>query len=51
MATFREFMSVGLEQCGSDRGTFADLVEVWNREKEDIKQMSPAEIRRNLVCP
>lgn len=51
MTDFNDFMSIGLSQCGSDRQTFAQLVEVWNREKDDIRQMSQAEVRRNLTCP
>lgn len=30
---------------------FADLAEGWNREKEQIKQMSETEVRQNLECP
>lgn len=51
MTEFREFMSIGLNQCGSDRETFGNLVDVWNREKDEIRQMEPAEVRQNLTCP
>lgn len=51
MTDFNTFMSIGLNQCGSDRQTFAGLVEVWNREKDEIKAMSQAEVRQNLTCP
>ena len=59
MATFQEFMTVGLEMCaprgeGSQqarRETFSDLADLWNREKETIQGMTKAEIRRNLRCP
>lgn len=51
MTDFNSFMSIGLNQCGSDRETFAGLVEVWNREKEEIRQMSQAEVRQQLRCP
>lgn len=59
MVTFNEFMSIGMEQCApSGRGsqaarrqTFADLADVWNREKDEIRSMSGAEVRQNLTCP
>lgn len=51
MTDFNSFMSIGLNQCGSDRETFAALVEVWNREKDDIRTMTQAEVRQNLTCP
>lgn len=59
MVDFNTFMSVGLKKCaptgpGSQSGrqeTFDDLVEVWNREKDEIEAMSKAEVRRNLTCP
>lgn len=51
MADFNQFMSVGLSQCGSDRDTFAELVEVWNREKDEIRTMTVAEVRQSLTCP
>lgn len=58
MTDFNDFMSIGLNQCvPSDasqdvrQAQFAALVDVWNREKEEIKAMSQAEVRRNLECP
>lgn len=51
MVDFNEFMSIGLRKCGSTEATFAGLVEVWNNEKADIREMSAAEVRRNLQCP
>lgn len=51
MVGFQQFMSIGLERCGSDRQTFAALVDVWNSEKDEIKAMSASEVRDNLVCP
>lgn len=51
MVEFREFMSIGLDKCGSDRQTFADLVEVWNRQKDEIKSMNKTELRTQLNCP
>lgn len=51
MTDFNTFMSIGLNQCGSDRRTFGQLVEVWNREKDDIENMTPAEVRSSLNCP
>jgi len=51
MVDFNTFMSIGLSQCGSDKRTFGQLVEVWNNEKDDIRNMTAAEVRRNLTCP
>lgn len=51
MTDFNTFMSIGLEQCGSDRETFGDLVEVWNQEKDEIRGMTAADVRQNLRCP
>lgn len=51
MVDFNEFMSVGLNQCGSDRETFGGLVEVWNREKDEIRSLSKSELRDRLTCP
>lgn len=51
MVEFTQFMSVGLEKCGSDERTFSRLVDVWNAEKEEIRQMSKREVRENLDCP
>jgi hypothetical protein len=51
MTDFNTFMSIGLDQCGTDNGTFSDLVEVWNKEKDEIREMSPSEVRSNLQCP
>lgn len=51
MTDFNDFMSIGLNRCGSDQETFSGLVEVWNREKDEIKAMTQAEVRRNLTCP
>lgn len=51
MVGFNEFLSIALDQCGSDRETFAQLVEVWNREEQEIRSMTASEIRENLRCP
>lgn len=51
MVEFTEFMSVGLNRCGTDKETFADLVDLWNREKTEIKQMSKQDLEQNLRCP
>lgn len=51
MVTFREWMSIGLSTCGNDRKTFSALVDGWNREKAEIREMSEADVRENLVCP
>lgn len=51
MVEFTEFMSIGLDKCGSSQATFAGLVEVWNNEKDEIRQMSRSEVRQNLRCP
>lgn len=51
MVTHREFMSVGLNKCGSDRDTFSRLNDLWNREKEAISAMSKRELRQKLECP
>lgn len=51
MVEFTEFMSIGLNQCGNSEATFAGLVEVWNNEKEQIRQMTAGEVRQNLTCP
>lgn len=51
MTDFQDFMSIGLNSCGSDEATFAGLVEVWNNEKDEIKAMTDSEVRQNLVCP
>lgn len=52
-------MSIGMEQCaptglgtGDERErVFAQLADGWNEEKEQIKQMSEEDVRRNLTCP
>lgn len=58
MTGFNEFMSIGLTACVPDgatqqqrQTTFSALVNVWNREKEVIRAMEPAEVRDNLTCP
>lgn len=51
MVEFTEFMSVFLNQCGSSEADFAAGVEVWNSEKETIRDMTITEVRENLTCP
>lgn len=51
MVSFQNYMSIGLNRCGSDEQTFSALVSLWNREKDEIKAMSQADLRDNLVCP
>lgn len=59
MVDFNTWMSIGLEQCApSGSGTqrqrnavFRELVDGWNREKDQISEMTPAEVRDSIVCP
>lgn len=51
MVSFQDYMSVALNQCGSDRRTFSELVSLWNREEETIRSMSKRELREELTCP
>lgn len=51
MVTYREFISVGLDKCGTDQGTFSDLAALWSRRKDTLQDMSQAEVRRELRCP
>lgn len=51
MPDFQQFMSIGLNKCGNDQRTFQRLTQLWNREKENIQQMTVAELRENLNCP
>ena len=51
MVEYTEFMSIAMNKCGSDGDTFAALAAVWSREKEQIKEMSAAEVREDLRCP
>lgn len=51
MVTFQEFMSVGLDECGSDQRTFRELANLWTREKEQLQQMTRVEVREELNCP
>lgn len=58
MVDYTTWMSIGLDECTSPgmsqnrrRQVFSDLADGWNRQKEQIKQMSKAEVRKNLDCP
>lgn len=51
MVGFQQFMSVALSQCGNDPATFRALTDLWNREKEEIQQMTIADLRSALTCP
>jgi len=51
MASFEEYMSVGLTKCGTDKQTFAELVDLWNRNKDLIQQMDKDDVRESLTCP
>lgn len=51
MVGFQDYMSVALDKCGSDRQTFGELVEVWNREEDEIRGMNRSELRDALTCP
>lgn len=59
MVEFEVFMEVGLRKCAPNgEGTgerrkevFSKLVELWNRRKDDIRQMSKAQCERDLNCP
>lgn len=48
---YREFLSVGLNKCGSDQETFSALTDLWSEEKDLIRGMTKAELRRELECP
>lgn len=51
MVDFQTYMSVGLNKCGSDRRTFGQLVQLWNREEAAIREMSRFELGKELSCP
>lgn len=51
MVDFNTWMSIGLNQCGNDRQTFAQLVDGWNSEKDNIEDMTEEQVRDQLVCP
>lgn len=51
MVTFQKYMSVALNQCGNDESTFAEMVDLWNRETDRIREMSEDDLRRDLECP
>lgn len=59
MVDFNTWIKIGLEQCapsgqgtGSERNrVFRELVNGWNRDKEEIRRMSESQVRQELVCP
>jgi len=59
MVDYTTFVKIGLEQCAPTgagtqderRQTLAELAEIWNDEKREIKSMTEAEVRSNLTCP
>jgi len=51
MVNYTEFMSIGLNSCGSDPETFSGLTDIWSRNKDEIQSMSKSEVRNDLVCP
>lgn len=59
MVEFETWISIGLEQCaptgeGSGRErqrVFSGLVDGWNREKDEIREMTEREVRSSLNCP
>lgn len=48
MVSFQEFVSIYAAKCGGDATEAAD---VWNREKDEIKRLSRAEVTEALTCP
>lgn len=59
MVDFTTWMSIGMEQCAPSgpgtqaqrRAVFSELAEGWNRQKDEIKDMTATEVRQELVCP
>lgn len=51
MVTYRQYMSVALDECGNDRETFEALASLWSDQKDAISEMSKREVRQNLECP
>lgn len=51
MVDFNQFMSIGLSRCGNDPQQFRALTTLWNRNRETIQDMTPAELRDRLRCP
>lgn len=49
MVDYPTFAGIVVDQCpGTD---FGDAARIWNREKQQIKQMTIREVRENLQCP
>lgn len=48
---YNEFISIGLDKCGSDKRTFSKLAELWSKEKDLIRGMTESELRNDLDCP
>lgn len=59
MVEHREFMKIGMEKCAptgsgtqeARREVFKQLAQTWTDEKQTIKQMDAADVRRRLECP
>lgn len=51
MVTYREFLSIGLEKCGSDKETFSALTDKWNEKKDRIRDMDSETVAELLECP
>lgn len=48
---YTEFISIGLNKCGTDKQTFSALAELWSQKKTQIRGMTAEELRQNLECP
>lgn len=46
---YNDFMSIGLDQLGSDKQTFRDLAKLWSNKKAEIRQMNETELRESLI--
>lgn len=59
MATFQDLIQVGMEKCArrgpgteqQNQEIFSEFVDLWNRRKEKIREMSKADLERQLECP
>lgn len=59
MVDYETYMSIALVKCATTgRGTakqrqetFSEFARLWTAEKEQIKEMTEAELRDELNCP
>lgn len=51
MVQYTEFMSIGMNKCGTDNETFSELARIWSENKTEIENMSRTEAENELVCP